>query len=186
MGIAMVRPAISKFESWASVAKGRINNSVIDGSARVKLSAAVLNSSVDAFSYVGTNVILQTAEVGRYCSIAPNVVCGGVQHDTRFACTSRFVFELSERETTIIHNDVWIGAGVQIIAGISLATGTIVGAGAVVTKSTEPFGIYVGNPARLMRFRYVPSVIDGLLESKYWLMTPTECKTHLEKFFLSQ
>ena len=52
-----------------------------------------------------------------------------------------------------IGRDVWIGAGAQILDGVHLAQGTIIGAGSVVTKSTLPYGIYAGNPARLLRKR---------------------------------
>lgn len=185
MGTAMIKPVIARCESWLSLAKGMVNSSTIDPLAKVKLSAAVLNSNVSAFTYVGINSILQTTEVGRYSSIAPNVVCGGVQHETRFACTSRFVFDLAPLQATTIQADVWIGASAQIISGVCLGIGSIVGAGSVVTKNTEPFGIYVGNPARLKRLRYPPDVIEELLASHYWLMEPVKCRAYLENFFLS-
>jgi len=54
-----------------------------------------------------------------------------------------------------IGDNVWIGAKVTILAGISIADGTIVGAGAVVTKSiTEPDTIVAGVPARLIKKRF--------------------------------
>lgn len=47
------------------------------------------------------------------------------------------------------------GCGVNtiIMPGVILAEGTMVGAGSVVTKSTEPWGIYLGSPAKLIKFR---------------------------------
>lgn len=53
----------------------------------------------------------------------------------------------------IIGNDVWIGFGAQIMAGVKIADGCVIGAGAVVTKDTEPYGVYVGVPAQLKKFR---------------------------------
>ena len=47
-----------------------------------------------------------------------------------------------------IGNDVWIGYGVQIMPGINIADGCVIGAGAIVTKDTDPYGIYVGVPAK--------------------------------------
>jgi acetyltransferase-like isoleucine patch superfamily enzyme len=52
-----------------------------------------------------------------------------------------------------IEDDVWIGAGARILDGVRIAQGSVIGAGAVVTKSTEPYGIYVGVPARKMGSR---------------------------------
>jgi acetyltransferase-like isoleucine patch superfamily enzyme len=54
-----------------------------------------------------------------------------------------------------ICDDVWIGANVTILAGVSLAKGTIVAAGSVVTKSVEDEDtIIAGVPARHLKGRY--------------------------------
>ncbi|TWU54483.1 Streptogramin A acetyltransferase [Rubripirellula tenax] len=47
----------------------------------------------------------------------------------------------------VIGDDVWIAARCVILPGVHLATGTIVAAGAVVTKSTKPYSIVAGTPA---------------------------------------
>lgn len=52
-----------------------------------------------------------------------------------------------------IGNDVWIGYGVQIMSGVKIADGCVIGAGAVVTKSTEPYCVYAGVPAKKIRTR---------------------------------
>jgi acetyltransferase-like isoleucine patch superfamily enzyme len=53
----------------------------------------------------------------------------------------------------IIEDDVWIAAGAVILPGITLRKGTVVGANAVVTKSTEAYAIMAGAPARKIRSR---------------------------------
>jgi acetyltransferase-like isoleucine patch superfamily enzyme len=53
-----------------------------------------------------------------------------------------------------IEDDVWIGANVIILPGVTIAEGSIVGAGSVVTKSTEPYSINVGNPSKLIKYRF--------------------------------
>jgi acetyltransferase-like isoleucine patch superfamily enzyme len=53
----------------------------------------------------------------------------------------------------VIQDDVWIGANCVILDGVTIGTGAVVGAGAVVTRSIEPFSICVGNPARVIRSR---------------------------------
>lgn len=48
---------------------------------------------------------------------------------------------------------VWIGMGVCILPGVTIGEGAIVGAGSVVAKDIEPWGIAVGNPAKVIRNR---------------------------------
>lgn len=53
----------------------------------------------------------------------------------------------------IIEDNVWIGDRAIILGGVTLGEGCIIQAGAVVTKSIEPFGIAGGNPAKVFKFR---------------------------------
>ena len=52
------------------------------------------------------------------------------------------------REKTVIGDDVWIGAGSIILPGVTIGEGSVVGAGAVVTKDVPPYTVVVGVPAR--------------------------------------
>ncbi|RWU08706.1 acyltransferase [Pedobacter chitinilyticus] len=52
-----------------------------------------------------------------------------------------------------IENDVWLGTGVKVLDGVTIAKGCIIAAGAVVTKSTEAYGIYMGVPAKKTKSR---------------------------------
>jgi acetyltransferase-like isoleucine patch superfamily enzyme len=54
------------------------------------------------------------------------------------------------------------------MAGVHIGIGSVVGAGSIVTKDLEPFGIYVGSPAKLMRKRFNDQLINTLLESRWW------------------
>ncbi|NKJ38878.1 acyltransferase [Rhizobium sp. SG570] len=57
------------------------------------------------------------------------------------------------RKPVVIEDDVWIGAGAKILGGSHIARGCVIGANAVVKGKTEPYGIYVGAPARLLKWR---------------------------------
>lgn len=66
-----------------------------------------------------------------------------------FTDPNEFIFRQGvEARGIVIEDDVWLGAGVIVLDGVRIARGCVIGAGAVVTKSTEPGGIYVGVPAR--------------------------------------
>lgn len=53
-----------------------------------------------------------------------------------------------------IEDDAWVGANVAILDGVTIGKGSVIGAGAVVTKNVAPFSIAAGNPARLLRKRF--------------------------------
>lgn len=53
----------------------------------------------------------------------------------------------------VIEDDVWIGANVTILDGVSIGRGAVIGAGAVVTREVVPFSINVGVPARMIGLR---------------------------------
>lgn len=63
---------------------------------------------------------------------------------------------------TVIEDDVWLGAGATVLAGVHLHQGAIIGAGAVVTHDIPANAIAVGVPARVIRYR--PTVSVGVPE----------------------
>jgi len=67
-----------------------------------------------------------------------------------------------------VGNDVWIGDNVTVLAGVRIADGCVLGVGAVVTKDTEPYGIYGGIPARLIRHRFPKEICTRLAATKWW------------------
>lgn len=55
----------------------------------------------------------------------------------------------------VLCEDCWIGAGALILPQVNMiGKGAIVGAGSVVTKDVEDFAIVVGNPAKIIGYRY--------------------------------
>jgi len=52
-----------------------------------------------------------------------------------------------------IGNDVWIGAGVIVLPGVTIENGCVIGAGSVVTKNIPSYSVAVGNPAKVVKER---------------------------------
>jgi galactoside O-acetyltransferase len=61
---------------------------------------------------------------------------------------------LVSRGDILIEDDVWLGANVSVMDGVTVGRGSIVGAGAVVTRSIPPYSIAAGIPARVIRPRF--------------------------------
>ena len=59
----------------------------------------------------------------------------------------------------VIEDDCWIGAGTIILKGVTIGRGSVIGAGSVVTKSTEPYSVNAGNPARQIKMRFTDEEI---------------------------
>lgn len=84
--------------------------------------------------------------IGRKCVLGPRVTINANDHATardQFIRDQGFV-----HAPVILEDDCWTGANVVIVKGVTLARGTVMGANAVVTKSTEPYSIVAGVPAR--------------------------------------
>lgn len=59
----------------------------------------------------------------------------------------------------IIEEDVWIAANVTLLPSVTVGRGSIVGAGSVCRKSIPPYAIALGNPAKVIGFKYTPEEI---------------------------
>jgi len=123
------------------------------------------------------NLYTATFTIGRFCHTSSYLAAIGSRHTVHYPSTfavSRgpyaFLGEAADEVGDIVlGNDVWVGARVVLLPGVHVADGCVVGAGSVVTSSlTEPYGIYAGNPARLLRHRFAPHVVKWLLGIQWW------------------
>ena len=62
--------------------------------------------------------------------------------------------EDNEYGDVIVEEDVWIGMNVTLLPGVTIGRGAIIGAASVVTKSIPPYAIAVGNPAKVIKFKW--------------------------------
>jgi acetyltransferase-like isoleucine patch superfamily enzyme len=113
--------------------------------------------------------------VGNFCSIAPYVtMLSRTQHaciaNPKLVATYQFPDypKAYSEDHIVIGNDVWIGMHAVILGRVTIGHGAIVGAYAVVTKDVPPYAIVGGNPARVIRYRFTPEQINGLLALKWW------------------
>ena len=67
-----------------------------------------------------------------------------------------------------IGNDVWIGAKSTIMSGVKIGDGAVIGSGSVVAKDVPPYAIVVGNPAKIIKYRFDENQIEDLLKISWW------------------
>ena len=77
----------------------------------------------------------------------------------------------------IVENDVWIGAKSNIMSGVKIGNGAIIGATATVTKDVPPYAIVVGNPAKIVKYRFTEKQRESLLKIAWWDWTEDRIKT---------
>ncbi|MFS2154610.1 acyltransferase [Rhizobium sp. Rhizsp42] len=93
--------------------------------------------------------------IGDGTRIAAHVVIISFEHGYEDA-TVLIKDQPIKKGRVVIGGDVWIGAGAKVLAGSNIADGCVIGANSVIKGATEPFGVYVGSPARLVKKRPLP------------------------------
>ena len=133
-----------------------------------------INDRADIRSYRSP----KTITIGKYCSIGECVLMAGdSDHNVRYASTFPFKeFFMSHtapenkniKPPPCIANDIWIGDHACIFGGVSIGNGAVVAAYAVVTKSIPAYAIVAGNPAKIVKYRFSPEIIERLLNTTWW------------------
>ena len=67
-----------------------------------------------------------------------------------------------------IGNDVWIGYDVVIGSGVTIGDGAVIATGSLVVKDVPPYAIVGGNPAKIIRNRFDPDIVEALLKIRWW------------------
>lgn len=187
--------------------KARIGlNTVFEGSNEV-LAYSYFCGEMGYGSYIGPYCNI-TARIGRFCSIAPSVkVVSGVHpikapfattspyfYSNRFASSSfsfssgteifeEFRFADKNKKYDVeIGSDCWIGENVLLISGVHLGNGSVVLAGAVVTKDVPSYAIVGGVPAKVVSYRYDEETIRWLNNNDIWNRPIDWIKTNWKLF----
>jgi acetyltransferase-like isoleucine patch superfamily enzyme len=58
---------------------------------------------------------------------------------------------LGQSKPIILEDDVWLGARVIVLKGVTIGQGAVIGAGSVVTRDIPPHSVAVGQPARVVK-----------------------------------
>ena len=100
------------------------------------------NSYIQGKCYIGNDVMM-----ARECHIWT------LNHNTERTDIPMRIQGTKEEAPVYIGDDVWIGSRVTILPGVRIGAHAVIGAGAVVSKDIPEYGVAVGNPAKVVRFR---------------------------------
>ena len=70
--------------------------------------------------------------------------------------------------TLTVGNDVWIGYGAVVSGPVTVGDGAVIATGAVVLNDVPPYAVVAGNPARIVRMRFSPPVVQALQRIQWW------------------
>ncbi|QUJ69935.1 CatB-related O-acetyltransferase (plasmid) [Photobacterium sp. GJ3] len=108
------------------------------------------------------------------CIAAEVVILMGGNHTHRgdWFCLYPFMDFIEEayvgKGDTVIQDGVWLGMRSMIMPGVTIGEGAIVAANSVVTKDVAPYSVVAGSPAKRVKYRFEPAVIDALLALKIY------------------
>lgn len=150
-----------------------LNKVYIAPGSKISLSVTIGRCSrINAPSYIGP------------CCIGSFIACGGrlivrsADHYTSYAnmqdwlqnhlINSQVKVAGKTKGDVEIKSASWIGDSVIILPGGSIGYGAVIGAGSVVTKSIPDFAVAVGNPAKVIKYRFPEHCIQFLLRTRWW------------------
>jgi phosphonate metabolism protein (transferase hexapeptide repeat family) len=172
----------STFDPWTEVGEG----------------ARIVNSTFEAYAYCDRFADIANTTVGRFSNIAAMTRIGPTDHPFTHAAQHHFLYRSSyywddaqddpdfftarAARRTVLGADCWVGHGAIVKPEVTVGTGAIVAAGAVVTRNVDPFMIVAGCPAQPLRLRFDPRTIDRLLALAWWTWDHARLRAALADF----
>jgi acetyltransferase-like isoleucine patch superfamily enzyme len=197
----IVKSSIPEIYYLESIKESGMNSWIHDSevSAYAKLYPVyhVSGSKIGDYTYIANNSSISMTEIGKFCSIGPNLLCGWGIHPIDGISTSPMFYstmkqngmtlspedKVAERKPIKIGNDVFIGANVTILDGVTIGDGAVIGAGAVVSKDIPPYAVALGTPIRILHYRFSEEIRNRLLKLKWWNFSRDKLQD-VECFFL--
>lgn len=146
----------------------------------VSLGYVVIESKklgIGAHTYIRSDCVLSAvSSIGRFCSIGSGCFIGQQKssHPSDWLSSHPFqytgtglIFDPEVADVTIGH-DVWIGHSAMILEGVTVGTGAIIATRALVAHDVPPYAIVAGIPAKVVKYRHAPELIEELISSQWW------------------
>jgi acetyltransferase-like isoleucine patch superfamily enzyme len=170
----------------------RVYGSKVQDFAAVSRFSTIRNSNIGMFSSIGENTRIRDSTVGCFCAISWNVTINAVGHPTDHLSISAFPYypqlgnfvtkDTRKRVLCNIGNDVWIGANVVVMPGVTIENGAVIGAGSIVTNDVGAYEIWLGSPARFVRYRYECRIVERMRSLPWWHLSLETIFQNIELF----
>ncbi|AYW49793.1 chloramphenicol acetyltransferase [Tetragenococcus halophilus] len=157
------------------------------------------NSFIDDYNYTGQHCYIQNSYLNKFISIAAMVRIGPTNHPFNRPTQHLFGYngegygfypkdqeflENRKKKITTIGNDVWIGHGVVVQAGVHVGNGAAIASNAVVTKDVPPYAIVGGVPAKVINYRFTDESISAMQRISWWNWERSDLEKHYLDFRL--
>lgn len=175
-----------------------ITDSTFGAYVEIGKGSRVAHSSFGDYSYCDRYADIANAQIGKFSNIAAFTRIGATDHPLHTASLHHFLYRSDDywddagRDTEFfahrgsrkahIGHDTWIGAGAMVKPEVTLGDGTVVAAGAVVTKDVDPYTIVAGTPATPLRLRQPRAIADRLIALAWWDWPHDRLRTALDDF----
>jgi acetyltransferase-like isoleucine patch superfamily enzyme len=143
--------------------------------------------TVGKYSGMNEHCFIARGTMGAYCAIGARTAINPFNHPIDWLSTNEFQYHPASFDwveeyrdfkrlsrspdmfsPVTIGNDVWTGHNVNIMGGVNVGDGAIIGAGSVVTRDVPAYAIAAGVPATVKRYRFSEQIIARLLQVKWW------------------
>ena len=156
----------------------RMNHSKVPLTTYIRKGTMPKYSVIGDYCWINRNVGLNKVIIGNYCSIASQVLIGGMEHPIDKVSTSTLLNDSEDckSQTTTIGHNVWIGSQSVIKQGVTIGNGAVVGAHSFVNKDVPPYAIVVGSPAKVLRYRFEKETIESIEKCQFWEYAPNDAR----------
>ncbi|KAA0912907.1 chloramphenicol acetyltransferase [Aquicoccus porphyridii] len=158
----------------------------------------VAHSVIGDYSYCDRYADIANAEIGKFANIASFARIGPTDHPMDRASLHHFHYRSADywddaqndpdffahRRARIarIGHDTWIGHGAVIRPEVTVGHGAVVAAKAVVTRDVAPYEIVAGIPAKPLRMRFAPQIVERLIALAWWDWDHQTLRARLDDF----
>jgi virginiamycin A acetyltransferase len=177
-GFGLTRLLDARFWRNSISPSARIHQAELEGECLINPRAVITGRvKIGAHSLIGEGCTIAGGQVsiGRFSQFGPYAAVYAVNHNYKLAASytgpgiARGALRQHVLEAPVdIGHDVWVGHGTVVLPGVTIGTGAVIGAASVVTKSVPCYAVVVGNPCRLVKYRFSPEIVDALLASCWW------------------